>query len=200
MSDYEPPHPNGAATPPEGGRTHAPWEFIILMLFVALVGIGIILAWTLVGSHSPERLNAADATHISSICGDAQAQLKALPNPSPILGADRVARIRAENRILRSMVAQISEQRPAAKTPAAALRGWTTDWSNVIDARDRYATDLVTQGRAKFVLPASQGVKPITENMDDYVRENHPNLDGCFTDALSLETVEGPRVYKKVTS
>ena len=46
----EPPHSNGAAhhNPPK--RTHAPWEFIILGLFVLLFGIRIILGWTLVGA------------------------------------------------------------------------------------------------------------------------------------------------------
>ncbi len=197
--DFEAPHPNGSATPVTG-RTHTPWEFIILMLFVALIGVGIILAWTLVGSHSPERLSAADAARISAACNDAQAKLKALPNPSPVLGADRVARIRAENAILRTMTSRIAQVRPAAKTPAAALRGWTTDWVDVIDARERYANDLDTKHRAQLVLPASQGVKPVTENMDDYVRENHPNLDACFTEALQLDQVEGRREYKQVTS
>jgi hypothetical protein len=197
---FEAPHPNGAAKSPAGGRTRAPWEFIILALFVALIAVGIILAWTLVGSHSPERLSTADAARISAACNEAQAQLKALPNPSPVLGADRVARIRAEDAILRTMVSRIGDTLPRSKTPAVALRGWTTDWTNVIDARERYADDLVTKGRAKLVLPASQGVKPITQNMDDYVRENHPNLDACFTGALEVETVEGPREYRKVTS
>jgi hypothetical protein len=36
--------------------------------------------------------------------------------------------------------------------------------------------------------------------MDDFVRENHPNLDACFTAALQLEQFEGKRVYEKVTS
>jgi hypothetical protein len=199
--NLEPPHPNGAGKHSTSRRGRAPWEFIILMLFVALIGIGIILAWTLVGSHSPERLSAADGVRISTACNDAQARLKGLPNPSPITGPDRVARIRAENSILRAMVTQIAQVRPTPGTPASALHGWTTDWSNVIDARDRYATDLVTKGSAQFVLPASSGgVKPITQNMDDYVRENHPNLDACFTEALQLEVTEGPREYKKVTS
>ena len=61
---------------------------------------------------------------------------------------------------------------------------------------------LPGQGRkqkAQFVLPSTQGLKPVTRNMDDFVRENHPNLDACFADALALETVEGQREYKPVT-
>ena len=51
--------PGRPADPPSA--QHAPWEFLILALFVALIGIGIILGWTLVGSHSPERLDDASA-------------------------------------------------------------------------------------------------------------------------------------------
>ena len=53
---------------------------------------------------------------------DTQAKLKALPNPYPKLGADRVARLRAENEIFRAMVAQFATVHPTSTTPAAALR------------------------------------------------------------------------------
>jgi len=201
----EPPHPNGAvhdSEPPR--RAHTPWEFIILMLFVALIGVGIILAWTLVGSKSPERVDLASANSLSAACNDAQAQLKELPNPSPRTGPDRVARLRAENGVLRTMTSRFNAVRPDASTPAAAVRGWTDDWTKMIDARSRYADDLDavknTNNKVQFVTPATGGITPITNKMDDFVRENHPNLDACFTGALQLDVVEGQREYKKVTS
>jgi hypothetical protein len=52
----------------------------------------------------------------------------------------------------------------------------------------------------RFIYPASNAITPITQNMDDYVRESTPRLNACFTQALQLEVVEGPRVYEKVTS
>jgi len=205
----EPPHPNGSLNGSAAGgdrprRAHAPWEFLILSLFVALVCVGIILGWTLVGSHSPERLDQPAAATASSACNDAQAKLKALPNPNPTLGADRVTRVRAENTVLRGMVAQFALVRPAKSTPASALRDWGNDWTRMIDARASYADQLAalagTQGKVRFIYPATNGIKPITEEMDDFVRENHPNLDACFTTALQLEVVEGQRTYQKVTS
>jgi hypothetical protein len=202
---FEPPHPNGAVhTPPPARRGHAPWEFVILALLVLLVGIGIILGWTLVGSHSPERLDAAAAAAVSAACNDAQAQLKALPDPDPTLGADRVARLHAENRILQNMVATFGTVHPRSSTPATALQKWSEDWGRMIDARARYADDLQriagTNDKVRFVYPATNGITPVTETMDDYVRENHPHLDACFTAALQLEQYEGPRDYQKVTS
>jgi len=179
-------------------RSGAPWELKALLIFVAVLAVGIILAWTLVGSRSPERLDAAAAADLSAACNDAQAALKALPNPSPRSGPDRVARIRAENNALRTMVRRFGEVHTRGSTPAAAVSGWSDDWSKVVDARERYANDLETKNKAQFVLPATQGLKPVTQNMDDFVRENHPNLDACFADALALETVEGPRVYAAV--
>jgi hypothetical protein len=180
-------------------RSGTPWEFKALLIFVAVLAVGIILAWTLVGSRSPERLDPAAAADLSAACNDAQAALKALPNPSPRSGPDRVARIRAEDDALRTMVRRFGQVHPRGSTPAAAVRGWSDDWSKVIDARERYANDLETKNKAQFVLPATQGLKPVTQNMDDFVRENHPNLDACFADALALETVEGPRAYTPVT-
>lgn len=179
-------------------RSGAPREFKALLIFVAVLAVGIILAWTLVGSRSPERLDSTAAADLSAACNDARAALEALPNPFPRSGPDRVARIRAENDALRTMVRRFAEVHPRGSTPAAAVRGWSDDWSKVVDARERYANDLETKNKAQFVLPATQGLKPVTQNMDDFVRENHPNLDACFADALALETVEGPRVYAAV--
>ncbi len=193
------PGPGDGAPPPR----HAHWEFRALTGLVALMAIGIILAWTLIGSKSPERLDSTSASHLSGACADAQAQLKALPNSAPRTGADRVARLRAENAILRAMIGRFGDVRPRGSTPAAAVRGWSSDWTDVVDARQRYADALErtrTSGdKVQFVLPAGRGLKPVTQNMDDFVRENHPNLTACFTQRLELETVEGARVYADVT-
>jgi hypothetical protein len=204
---FSPPHPNGADESKGsggGGRArHAPWEFRVLMALVALMAIGIVLAWTLVGSRSPERLDPAATAQLSAACTDAQTQLEALPNGFPRTGPDRVARVRAENTVFRTMISRFADVNPRDATPAAAVRGWVDDWAKVVDARDRYATALeATRGTAEkvqFVLPAARGVKPVTKNMDDFVRENHPNLMACFTQRLALETVEGQREYRDVT-
>jgi len=197
---------HGHPTPDPGAtavRRRPPWEFTIMALLVALLCIGIIVAWTLVGSRSPERLDAASTATLQADCTDTQARLQALPNPFPRTGDDRVARIRAENDILRAMVTKFGEVEPTATTPAAALRAWSGDWTQVIDARARYADALAgvkgTDEQVQFVIPAERGLKPITKNMDDFVRENHPAIDACFTQALALDVVEGERTYGKVS-
>jgi hypothetical protein len=68
----------------------------------------------------------------------------------------------------------------------------------MITARARFADDLASQGRAEFVIPATGGVKPITDKMDDFVREQHHRIDSCFTDGLQLEVVVGKRTYQHV--
>ena len=201
---FEAPHSNGAAQRAKPRRGHAPWEFVVLALFVAILCIGIILGWTLVGSHSPERLDDVSAAAVSAACNQTQSELKALPNSSPRLGADRVARVRAEDGALRAMATQFETVHPRAETPASALQGWTADWGRMVDARERYADALAksasTGAKVRFILPAVNAIKPITGHMDDFVRENNPRLDACFTAALQIETVEGPRDYEKVTS
>jgi hypothetical protein len=197
---FDPPHPNGARHTPTSGPQHrVPWEFILLAALVAVIGAFIVVGWTFIGSKSPERLDEASAADVAAACSTGQAKLKALPDSFPRDGAAVVARIGAENAVLRSMTTAFDNVHPPSATPAAALRGWTADWLRVIDARDKFASDLETKRRAQFVLPATSGIKPVTSKMDDYVRENHPHLDACFTTGMALETVEGPRTYPKVT-
>lgn len=176
-------------------RRRPPTEFVVLVALVALLSVGIVLAWTFVGSKSPERLDRASAAALSGACDAARAELELLPNPSPVSGPDRVARIRAENRVLRAMVTRFDAVQPEAGTPGEAVRAWGADWRSVVDARERYASSLETEGRAQFVLPADDGIKPVTKDMDDFVRQNHPHLDACLTERLALDTVEGQRDY-----
>jgi hypothetical protein len=206
---FEAPHSNGAAHVDKPRRAHAPWEFLILILIVLLLCVGIILGWTLVGSKSPEKLDVTTAAAVAAACDQAQATLKALPDPDPTRedGTKRAARVRAENVPLRTMVAAIAAVHPQSSTQAAGLKGWTDDWSRMIDARDVYATALEAlahssnpDAKVRLIYPATHAIRPVTQNMDDYVRESTPRLNACFTAALQLEVVEGPRDYKKVTS
>jgi hypothetical protein len=201
-----PPSSNGAAkhrgNDSEHDHARRIRSRIILITFIVIGAVWIFaIVWSVtVTTHSPERLDVASAASVSAACNDAQSQLKALPLSFPRLGADRVARIRRENTILTSMVARFGTIHPPRRTPATALKGWSGDWTRVIEARARYAHDLDTKHRAELVLPATAGIDPITQKMDDFVLENHPNLSACFTQALQLDVVEGQRVYQKVTS
>lgn len=206
---FEAPHSNGAVHRTKPRRSYAPWEFIILTLFVLILCIGIVLGWTFIGSKSPEKLDVKSAAEVAAACNRAQAKLKALPDPDPSRenGTKRAARVRAENVPLRALVAEIAAVHPKTSTQLAGLQGWTKDWSRMIDARDVYAGSLEAlahstnpNAKVRFIYPASNAITPITANMDDYVRESTPRLNACFTAALQLEVVEGPRVYEKVNS
>jgi len=198
----EPPHRNGDSPHPPAERAgRPPWEFMILALFIALICIAIILGWILFGSNSPERLDAGAAGSIDAACREAQTELAALPDLEPRGGAAVVARIRAENRVLRRMVAEIGTVRPADETQAAALRDWSADWAAVVAARENFTERLETEKRAKFVLPAETGsLKPVTGRMDDYVRQSHPMMDACLTESLRVEVVDTPRSYPDAES
>jgi hypothetical protein len=202
----EPPHPNGAVHQSGITRARRRRRNIFVGLGIVLVGAWLFaIVWSVtVTSSSPERMDGAAAVAVSRACSEAQSRLRALPNAYPREGADRVTRIQRENDELRVMVEQFGEVEPRSTTPAAALEAWSEDWTRVIDARAKYATDLAatrgTDNLVNFIVPAERGVKPVTGRMDDFVRENHPDLDACYTQGLELETVEGPRDYEKVTS
>lgn len=202
---FEAPHPNGAVH--QAGVSHARRVRRRLILAGAILFVGVwifAIVWSVtVTTKSPERLDGGAANAVDAACSRAQHQLNALPNSYPIQGADRVARVRAENVVLRAMTNQFRAVDPQHKTPANALRGWTDDWSRLIDARATYANELDAgksdpTKKVKFVLPSDAGaLEPVTNKMDDFVRENHPNIDACFTNALQADVVEGPRAYGK---
>jgi hypothetical protein len=200
----DPPHPNGAVH--ESGITGArrARRRIFLGAGIVLVGLWIFaIIWSVtVTSKSPERLDDAAAAAVAAACAEAREQLRSLPLPSPRAGADRVARIRAENDALRAMIVRFRAVEPTGSTPARALDGWSSDWEALVDARARYADDLQSvagsDDKVQFEVPAATGVKPVTERMDDFVRENNPDLDDCYAEALEAEQVEGERDYEDV--
>lgn len=196
-----PPHPNGAVTPTGSTRRRRRRRRLLLIgggLFLAVWIFAIVWSVTIT-TRSPEKLDAPAGARVEAACRAAQTSLKALPAVKETDGgAVRVARVRTENSILTTMTERFDEVTPAHGTPTHALRAWTGDWRRIIEARARYATDLETKHRARLELPATGGIKPISDNMDDFVREQHHQIDTCFTDSLQAEVVEGPRVYKHV--
>ena len=134
--------PTRTATNPE--RSRAPWEFKVLLVFVAVLGVGIIFAWRLVGSRSPERLERQRPRSCPPRAMTPGRNSRPSRTPSRVPGPT-VWRIRAEDDVLRTMVRRFDEVQPRGSTPAAAVRGWSGDWSKVLDARDRYANDLETK-------------------------------------------------------
>src|SRR5262245_30453115 len=205
---FEVPHSNGAGS--NGARRSRPmhrmpriprgWIIGGAILFVAVWIFAIIWSVT-VTPHSPERLDGAAAGDVEAACARARTDLKALPQlPNPAPGAARVERVRSENEIFDSMADRFDTIVPTESTPASALKQWTADWRRVIEARATYASDLETKERARLVIPAVRGIQPVTDKMDDFVREQSGRIGSCFTAALQAEIVEGARHYdEKVT-
>jgi hypothetical protein len=200
---FEAPHSNGAVT--NGSGTSRPKRRLpriprglIIAGAVLFVGVWIFaIIWSVtVTPNSPESLDDQAATDVEAACAGAMRELESLPElPDPAPGADRVALIREENEILTTMTTQLDAVDPTGSTPASALTQWTADWRRVIAARAKYATDLETERRARFVVPAARGIQPVTDKMDDFVREQSGRIDSCFTGALQAEVVEGIRQY-----
>jgi hypothetical protein len=149
------------------------------------------------GGRSPERLTDADARTVDSACLDAQHALARLPqvgtHAAPATRADRVDH---EDAILTTMVEHILAAHPQGTDPATALRGWTGDWNKLISARQDYGAALRTKGNeARFVEPATKGVEPIVNKMNDWTLEQGTRTDHCNTGELQAEVIEGARVY-----
>jgi hypothetical protein len=190
---------NGAATTSGGTRSRKLRRRLILAAFV-LVGLawGFAIIYSVTaGGRSPERLTDAEARTIASACRDAQQALERLPQIGErATYAEKADRIDREDAILTTMVDRFGTVHPAGNDPAVALDGWRRDWSRLIAARANYVSDLRTSGvDARFVEPASSGVEPIANKMNDWILEQGTRTDGCNTGVLQAEVVEGTRVY-----
>jgi len=186
-----------ATSPPTKNRAMRRRVIIAgLLVFAGLWAIAITYSVT-AGGRSPERLNDSDARTVNAACLQAQHSLADLPpvgtHATPAHRADRVD---GENALLTSMIEKLLAVHPEGKDPAAALRGWTRDWSTLIAARAHYVSDLRTKGNAaRFVEPATKGVEPIVNKMNDWTLEQGTRTDACNTGELQAEVVEGERIY-----
>ena len=167
-----------------------------VIVFVAAWTVALIYSVT-AGGRSPERLDDRSAQAVETACRDAQHDLSALPQlgSSPTV-EERAARVASEDRLLTAMVGRMRALRPAKQTPATALNAWLDDWQHLIAARQHFVSDLGTLGsEARFVEPATKGVEPIADKMNNWILEQGTRTDNCNTGALQVEVVEGPRTY-----
>ena len=86
---------------------------------------------------------------------------------------------------------------PDRRRPPIALTAWLNDWQKLIDrARSTTRTTCARLGDdARFVEPATAGIDPIADKMNDWILEQGTRTDACNTGQLQGEVVEGPRIY-----
>ena len=167
-----------------------------MILFAAAWTIALIYSVT-AGGRSPERLDDPTAKIVATACVDARRSLSALPQVGVRAGsADVASRVAAEDAIFSKMITGLRALHPKGSAPAIALTGWLGDWQSLVTARERFVTDLRTQGTdARFVEPATKGIKPIADKMNDWTLEQGTRTDVCNTGVLQIEVVQGPRAY-----
>lgn len=190
---------NGAVTTSGITRARAiRRRFIIatLMLFVALWTVALIYSVT-AGGRSPERLDDQTARVVATACIDAQHTLSTLTQVGVhATAAAQATRIAEEDKVLTKMVDRLRGVHPRQTTPANALTGWLDDWQGLIVAREHYVHDLRTKDTAaRFVEPATKGVDPIADKMNNWILEQGTRTDACNTGELQAEVVAGPRIY-----
>jgi hypothetical protein len=190
---------NGAVTTSGVTRARTIRRRVIVVAFVLVA-----LAWAFAiaysvteGSRSPERLTDSEARTVATACRDAQHSLEKLPEVAArATFAAKADRVEKEDAILTTMIARIRSVQPKGRDPATALTGWLTDWQRLVTAREQYASDLRKHGAdARFVEPATSGVEPIANKMNNWILEQGTRTDGCNTGVLQVEVIEGPRDY-----
>jgi hypothetical protein len=193
------PHANGIgpASGPTGKRKLRRRLWLgALVVFLGLWAIALTYSVT-AASKSPERLNNADARVTETACIDAQREMTALPQVGLHAGIEaRSQRTSSEDAILTAMINQIRTLHPQSAAPKIALAAWLDDWQRLVTARQNYANDLLKLGaKARFVEPASAGIEPIADKMNDWILEQGTRTDACNTGQLQGEVVDGPRTY-----
>ena len=211
---FEAPHMNGAVhhdgDPPK--RKHAPWEFLIL----ALVRPDHLhrdhrSAGRSSGSHSPEKLDAGSAAAVSAACNTAAGEAESTTRPRPHPRRRHRARRRVCAPRTWCCATMVDRDRRGAgrrnRRPRRACGVGLNDWTRMIDARDVYASSLEALApiRRTRTPRCGSSIRPVARS-----RRSRPTWtttygralrcsNACFTAALQLEVVEGPRVYVKVT-
>ncbi|MGO9873580.1 MAG: hypothetical protein ACLPVY_07245 [Acidimicrobiia bacterium] len=193
------PHTNGAVPASESAKASLTRRRLIvggLVVFLGLWAFAITYSVT-AGGRSPERLDDPTARVVETACVGAQHTLSALPQVSAKAPAPaRATLITREDAILTTMVDHLRAVHPNQKTPATALTDWLGDWERLITARQDYANDLRTDGNnARFVEPATAGVDPIVDKMNDWILEQGTRTDACNTGQLQAEVIFGLRTY-----
>jgi len=195
----EAPHTNGAVTTSGHAKARSIRRRVLLVGAVVFVGLwAYALTYSVTaGGRSPERLNDPNAHVVETACVDARHALQALPQVgTKASAAAQAARIAHEDAILTAMVDRLGALHPQQKAPAVALKGWLADWRRLITARQDYARDLRTSGKdARFVEPATAGVDPIVDKMNNWILEQGTRTNACNTGQLQGEVVMGPRSY-----
>jgi hypothetical protein len=199
VAAHEAPHTNGAVVTTGSTRTRTIRRRIFVVALILFLGVwAVALVYSVTaGGRSPERLTDTDAHNIATACIDAQHSLSALPQVgNHPTAAERATRVAGEDEILTTMIERMRTVRPVQSTPATALTGWLGDWQRLVTARDNYASDLRTKGAsARFVEPATAGVDPIADKMNNWTLEQGTRTDVCNTGELQAEVVDGTRTY-----
>ena len=194
----EAPHTNGAVTTSGHAKARSIRRRVLLVGAVVFVGLwAYALTYSVTaGGRSPERLNDPNAHVVETACVDARHAAGAAAGRHEGKRRGPGARIAHEDAILTAMVDRLGAVHPQKKTPAVALKGWLTDWRRLITARQDYARDLRTSGKdARFVEPATAGVDPIVDKMNNWILEQGTRTNVCNTGQLQGEVVMGPRSY-----
>jgi hypothetical protein len=185
-------------TPPRPKNTRLRRRLWVTGLVLFLIAWAIAITYSVTaGGRSPERLTDAEAHAVDAACLDAQHALARLPqvgaHASPNARADRLDH---ENAIFTSMIDRIGALHPTGADPATALTGWLGDWRRLVAARQRFVSDLRTRGNAAaFVEPATKGVEPIVNKMNNWTLEQGTRTDHCNTGELQVEVLGDQRIY-----
>ena len=195
---FEPPHPNGAVHRNEKAmrRRRLRRNLIAGVVVVIAIAWGYALWFSVTRNTSPELLDDADRAAVIGACDRARDVLEDIDTPTS--GTDAVTRIREENEVLTAMVREFDAISPADEDPRAALSGWTNDWTELVAAREDFATDLEPDGTARFSVPSVKegSLKPITVRMTEYAEQQ--NLPTCTVTALQADVVDRERSYTLV--
>ncbi|MFF4879355.1 hypothetical protein [Micromonospora sp. NPDC000668] len=163
-----PPYPG--ARPAPSGRGSAGWWVLgaALVVVIAVGGVVVFCAglWTYANHDRPELIDNPPVSEVAeSACATMRATVaaKAVPPDAP---ADARARsIREQNAAVTAMVARVRDLDRDLLAGDHPVNAWLADWETLVEARERYAADLATGRRPRFVVPTADG-EPLTDRMN----------------------------------
>jgi hypothetical protein len=174
-------------------RTAArPWvRSLVVAAFVAVLAAWGVALWYSLTRGGPEPLSPSAQQVLAGACGDALAELRAMPDLDG--GPVDPARLTAETAVLAGIVRAGRAAVVPGDDGADALAAWLDDWDALLAARAEVAAQRARGTTRRLVVPTDDRGRPVTVRMDEYAR--YHGLADCSPITLQAEVIDGARFY-----
>lgn len=162
-----PPQQNAWQYPPPPIQKRWKWLAISATAFGAVAAVALTTTLVVMGNRDAPGL--IDDTALTSVIDRECDLMTSTVESMPLGGSPRqqAQTIRDQNDAIAIMLTRISRGHGALIRGDRPAQQWLDDWGKLIVARERFATDLLRDGKARFPVPLDNNGVLLSERMAD---------------------------------